>query len=97
MTVLPRRPLRLLAGGAIAVGIAILVLLVFRAIVGAATGQAGASPAAIDVPHLLRMTTIQAGLSTILSLAAGVALAWALNRLRFVGRGLIIGLFASAC
>jgi thiamine transport system permease protein len=42
------------------------------------------------------MTTIQAGLSTILSLIVGVALAWALNRLRFPGRGLIIGLFASA-
>jgi thiamine transport system permease protein len=42
------------------------------------------------------MTAIQAGLSTILSLLVGVALAWALDRLRFPGRGLVIGLFASA-
>jgi thiamine transport system permease protein len=97
VTTLPRRPGRRAAGAVVALGIAVLVLLLFRAILGAAAGQgAAASPASVDLGHLLRMTTIQAGLSTVISLIVGVALAWALNRLRFPGRGLIIGLFASA-
>src|SRR5690606_26153510 len=40
--------------------------------------------------------SIQAGLSTVLSLAVGIALAWALDRLRFPGRSLLVGLFAAA-
>jgi len=94
--VLPRRPLRLAAGVAIAAGIAVLVVLLFRAIVVAAAGQVATATASVDIWHLLRMTTLQAGLSTGLSLGVGVALAWALNRLRFWGRGLLVGLFASA-
>lgn len=50
----------------------------------------------IDIWHLLRMTTIQAGMTTFLSLTIGLALAWSLNRLRFPGRGLMISLFAAA-
>jgi thiamine transport system permease protein len=97
VTTLPRRPGRRAAGALVALAIALLVLLLFRAIVAAAAGQGTAlSPATVDLGHLLRMTAIQAGLSTVLSLIVGVALAWALNRLRFPGRGLIIGLFASA-
>ena len=96
MTTLPRRPLRVVAGAAIALAIALLVVSLFRAIAGAAAGQGAASPADIDVAHLLRMTAIQAGLSTIISLVVGGALAWSLNRLRFPGRGLVIGFFASA-
>jgi thiamine transport system permease protein len=42
------------------------------------------------------MTSIQAALSTVLSLAVGIAVAWALNRLRFPGRGLLVALFAAA-
>jgi thiamine transport system permease protein len=42
------------------------------------------------------MSGTQAGLTTILSLTVGAALAWALNRLRFFGRDLVVGLFASA-
>ncbi len=93
--VLPVRPLRLLAGTAIALGIAGLVAAVLAAIVAAA-GDAAAAPSRVDVTHLLAMTVIQAVLSTLLSLAAGIGLAWSLNRLRFVGRSLVIGLFASA-
>jgi thiamine transport system permease protein len=97
VTTLPLRPGRRAAGALVALGISLLVLLLFRAILTAAAGQETApSPAAIDLGHLLRMTSIQAGLSTVLSLIVGVALAWALNRLRFPGRGLITGLFASA-
>jgi thiamine transport system permease protein len=92
----PPRPLRVAAGVAIAAGIAGLVVLLFRAIVVAAAGQVATAQASVDIGHLLRMTAIQAGLSTVLSLAVGVALAWALNRLRFRGRGLLVGLFASA-
>lgn len=57
----------------------------------------GARPGlAIDIAHLLRMTALQAGLTTILSLIVGTALAWALNRLSFPGRGLVTGFFAAA-
>jgi thiamine transport system permease protein len=93
---LPPRPLRLAAGTAVAVGVAGLVILLFWTILEAARGQAATAPADVDIFHLLRMTAIQAGLSTVLSLVVGLALAWALNRLRFPGRGLVVGLFASA-
>jgi thiamine transport system permease protein len=91
----PPRPLRVAAGSAIALAIAVLIVLLLRAIAGAAAAGPAASPGP-DIAHLLRMTSIQAGLSTVLSLAVGIALAWALNRLRFPGRGLLIGLFAAA-
>lgn len=93
---LPHRPLRIAAGGGIALAIALLIGLVLYAIASAATTEPTAARATIDVPHLLRMTTIQAGLTTVLSLAVGIALAWALNRLRFPGRDLVVGLFAAA-
>jgi thiamine transport system permease protein len=80
----------------VAAAIAVFVVLLFRAILAAAAQQAATAPADVDIFHLLRMTTIQAGLSTVLSLLVGMALAWALNRLRFPGRGVLVGLFASA-
>jgi len=91
---IPPRPLRLIAGAAIAIAIAVLIGTLFWSILGAATGTA--SGARTDIGYLIYITTLQASLSTVLSLMVGVALAWALNRLRFPGRGLIIGLFASA-
>jgi thiamine transport system permease protein len=94
MLTLPHRPLRLTAAAALAAGITLLIALVLWSILAAATEGGGTSR--IDIPHLLRMTSIQAGLTTILSLAAGLVLAWALNRLRFPGRDLLVGLFASA-
>jgi thiamine transport system permease protein len=92
----PQRPLRLAAGTTVALAIALLVVLLFRAIIVAAGGETATAPAEVDIWHLVRMTSIQAGLSTLLSLIVGVGLAWALNRLRFFGRGLVVGLFASA-
>ena len=92
--ILPHRPLRLLGGAAVAAGVALLVALVLYAMATAAAGSP--SGRAIDLAHLLRMTAIQAGLTTLLSLAVGTALAWALSRLRFPGRDLVVGLFASA-
>jgi thiamine transport system permease protein len=93
---LPPRPLRLIAGAAVAILIAILVAMVFAAILAAAAGAPAGGSSRVDIWHLVAMTAIQAGLSTILSLIAGVALAWALNRLPFPGRGLVVGLFSTA-
>ena len=93
---LPLRPFRLLGGMGVALAIAALVGLVFWSIAAAASAEPASARTPIDVPHLLAMTSIQAGLTTLLSLTVGTALAWALNRLRFPGRDLVIGLFASA-
>lgn len=94
--VLPHRPLRLIAGAGIAAAIAGLVGLVLLAILATAANEPAARQSSVDVWHLVSMTSIQAGLTTILSLLVGTALAWALNRLRFPGRDLVVGLFASA-
>jgi thiamine transport system permease protein len=93
---LPPRPLRLAGGAALALAIAAFVATLLLAIAAAATEQPAAGRSPLDVPHLLIMTTTQAGLSTVLSLVVGTALAWSLNRLRFPGRDLLVGLFASA-
>jgi len=50
----------------------------------------------LDVAHLLRMSALQAGLTTFLSLLVGAALAWALNRIHFPGRALLVGLLSAA-
>jgi len=94
MLTLPHRPLRLVGAAGLALAIAALIAAVLWAILDAATDAGGGSR--VDIPHLLRMTAIQAGLTTILSLAVGIAVAWSLNRLRFVGRDLVVGLFAAA-
>ena len=93
---LPPRRLRLVSGAGIAMAIAAVVIIVLASILLAAAGEPARSRAGIGIPDLLAMTAIQAGLSTLLSLLAGTALAWALNRLRFIGRGLVVGLFAAA-
>ena len=93
---LPQRPLRVMAAAAIALGVAALIALVLYAIAAAAAGEGEGPRSSVDLLHLLVMTTTQAGLTTVLSLSVGIALAWALNRLRFPGRDLIVGLFASA-
>ena len=91
----PPRPLRRLAGAAVAFGIAALVVAVLVTLLAAASDAAPVSRQP-DIVHLVLMTGIQAGLSTGFALIVGVALAWALNRLRFPGRDLIVGLFATA-
>lgn len=95
MHTLPRRPGRVLTATLLASAIAGLIVVVLWAIfAAAAAGDTGTGQ--IDILHLLRMTSIQAGLTTVISLTVGVALAWSLNRLRFPGRDLVVGLFASA-
>jgi thiamine transport system permease protein len=94
MLTLPHRPVRVAAAAALSLAIAVLIAAVLWAILAAASDAGAASR--VDIPHLLRMTTLQAGLTTVLSLLVGTALAWALNRLRFFGRDLVVGLFAAA-
>lgn len=78
------------------VAIAALIFLVLYSIASTAAVETGGARSRVDVPHLLAMTATQAALTTVLSLSVGTALAWALNRLRFPGRDLVVGLFASA-
>lgn len=94
MLTLPHRPIRIAAATALTLVIAALIVAVLWAILEAATGASGTSR--VDIAHLLRMTALQAGLTMVLSLLVGMALAWALNRLRFFGRDLVVGLFAAA-
>lgn len=91
----PPRPLRRLAGAAVALGIAALVAAVLVTLLAAA-GDAAPASRQPDIVHLVVMTSVQAGLSTLFALMVGMALAWALNRLRFMGRDLVVGLFATA-
>ena len=93
---LPPRPLRLLGGVAVALGVSALIGTLLLSIVAAARAGGSGGVGHVDLGWLLWITVLQASLSTALSLAAGIALAWALNRLRFPGRGLVIGLFAAA-
>lgn len=90
----PHRPLRLIGGAALALTVALLIVTVFWSILATTSGQPTTS--SVDIGYLIYITTLQAVLSTIFSLIAGIALAWTLNRLRFPGRTLVIGLFASA-
>ena len=95
MLTLPYRPLRIAASATLAATVALLIGLVLWAILAAATADSSTT-SRVDIAHLLRMTSIQAGLTTMFSLLVGAALAWSLNRLRFAGRGLLVALFASA-
>lgn len=85
---------RLLAGAFVTIAVAAIIIGVLISIQHADTGEYVS--ARIDIAHLLRMTIIQAGLTTILSLFIGTGIAWALDRLRFPGRTLIIALFSVA-
>ncbi len=93
-TALPFGFRRRAAGLVTALFIAAVIAAIFLGI--QLTAVSGSPGARIDLAHLIRMTSIQAGLTTALSMIAGIALAWALNRLRFVGRDFVVGLFAAA-
>ncbi|WP_189426001.1 hypothetical protein [Devosia pacifica] len=92
---LPHRPKRVIIASTLAVLIALLIAGLFANILVTAASTTGGT-LRTDIWHLVRMTSIQAGLTTVLSIAIGIALAWALNRLRFFGRDLVIGVFAAA-
>ena len=74
--------------------VTVLIVTLFWSILSSA--PASAHPTRLDLGFLIYITTLQATLSTILSLLVGIALAWALNRLRFPGRALVVALFAAA-
>mgnify|MGYP000521767758 CR=1 FL=1 len=63
-SVLPPRRLRLIGGAGTAAAIASLVVLVLWSIAAAASSEPASAQTAIDVPHLLAMTAIQAGIDS---------------------------------
>ncbi len=85
---------RLVAGGLVAAGGAALLVTLLALIATAAAGQHGAHLP--DIGHILVVSTIQAGLSTVFSLIFGIAIAWAFNRMSFPGRGIAIGFLSAA-
>jgi len=81
----------------IALSISAFMTLLFFSIIN--VGNIFASNTAvikIDILQLILMSLMQASLTTILSLSAGIAIAWALNRLEFFGKNLVVSLFATA-
>lgn len=86
---------RRVIGSLIAIAIAALIVALFGSILAVSVEASGTTPS-VDLAHLLRMTAIQAGLTTFLSLLVGTGLAWALNRLKFFGRDALASLFAAA-
>ena len=84
---------RILAGGLVAAGVALLLVTLMLLIAAASGGKVGHMP---DISWILTTSTIQAGLSTIFSLAIGMAMAWAFNRVRFPGRSGAVGLLSAA-
>jgi len=95
-TTLPHRPLRLILATLVALAIAAAIAAVLLAILGAARDAQPSAVVPVDLWHLVRMSAVQAGLSTGLSLLSGMLLAWSLDRLKFRGRDLIVALFATA-
>lgn len=90
------RTVRIAAGTIVSAAVGVLILAVLALIATAASGTAPSAPFPPDLAHLVRMSAIQAATSTICSLAAGAAIAWALNRLRFPGRRLVAALLSAA-
>ncbi|WP_127142409.1 thiamine/thiamine pyrophosphate ABC transporter permease ThiP [Pelagibacterium montanilacus] len=88
--------MRRLSGYTIAGLVAALIAALLAALWVAGQSFATRSGAGPDIAHLLRMSSAQAGLSTILSLLTGFILAWSLDRLRFPGRALVVGMLSSA-
>ncbi len=85
-------------GLVLSIAISILLIAIFSAILGAKPISISSTiqPVNIDIAHLVRMSLIQAFLSTLFSVLAGILIAYSLNRLEFFGRKIIIAIFASA-
>lgn len=92
----PWRQGRRIGGRAIALGVALLIAALLAALALAGRQFPTTGSVTTDIPHLLRMSAIQAGLSTGISLVLGVVTAWSLDRLRFWGRGFVVGLLSTA-
>ena len=90
------RPGRRYVGASVAATVAVLIaaLLVSLWVAGQRFPTTGSSTT--DIGYLLVTSATQAALSTVLSILTGMALAWTLDRLRFTGRGVVIGLLSTA-
>ncbi len=83
----------------LAISVFALMAMVFAALFGTVTSKTTATTATAnspDIAHLVRMSLIQAMLSTFFSLLSGILGAWALNRTVFPGRKILISLLATA-
>src|SRR5690606_18553124 len=90
------RPGRRLVGAALALAITLLIAALLVSLLAAGQTIPSRPGFAPDIAHLLRMSAIQAGTSTALSIVVGLVLAWMLDRLRFPGRALIVGMVSAA-
>lgn len=89
--------MRIGAGLAVAVFVAALIAALFAGIGLASLRIAGtgAAAGAPEIGGLLGITILQAGLSTVVSVAAGAVIAWALNRVRFPGRAVFVAVLSA--
>lgn len=87
---------RALTGAAIAISIALLIAALLSVLWHAGQTFPTTGSSIPRIGHLVAMSGIQAGISTTLSLLTGLVLAWTLDRLRFPGRGLVVGLLSTA-
>ncbi|WP_051332279.1 ABC transporter permease subunit [Cucumibacter marinus] len=87
--------LRISAGLALAAAIAILIAAVLGSLYAAAERFAITASADAGIWRLLAGNLVQAGLSVVFSLAVGMAIAWALNRLAFPGRRLFLAFLST--
>jgi thiamine transport system permease protein len=70
---------------------------VFGVILGLQSEMTPGSSVGAGIAHVLGFTLLQAGLSTVLAMSVGVALAWALShQRRFPGRGLLVALLSTS-
>ncbi|HWJ86949.1 MAG TPA: thiamine/thiamine pyrophosphate ABC transporter permease ThiP [Pelagibacterium sp.] len=90
------RPGRRLVGAVIAAAIALLIASLLGALWIAGQRFATTGSSVTGIGDLLAMSLVQASLSTLLSILAGIVLAWVLDRLRFPGRALVIGMLSTA-
>lgn len=94
---LPRwRHGRALTGAVIAYSIALLIAALLVSLWHAGQTFPTTGSSAPHIGNLVLMSGSQAAVSTALSLLTGAILAWTLDRLRFPGRGLVVGLLSTA-
>jgi len=86
-----------LPGLLVGVGLIVLAGSVFGVILGLQSEMTTGDTVGSGIAHVLGFTLLQAGLSTVLAMSVGVALAWALShQRRFPGRGLLVALLATS-
>ncbi len=86
---------RIGAGLALAALIAGLIVALLWTLFSASGANPGTGAAARDIGALLVGNVVQAGLSTVVSIAAGLAIAWALDRVAFPGREAFVAILST--